>query len=230
MKDIIIANFGEIFCGLCGVIGIVVTAVLGYIYFRKKENDKFSVELFREYEKRSQELAKILQDLLSLSFVQSNYTDKQLDEISRNLSIFYFKYYLTLPAPLLRELQCLYTCLYHKGKVMYSVSKDDMGMDKQVRVKKKDEYEYLMKDSSILLRHDVNVLREFYQRKSDRLPDTFIKFQARHIITVMHDCWNIKEIHNWRKCLAKETLAQKERRYRRRQMLTIAYWKKLFQQ
>lgn len=200
-------NVVTLLVSFMGIVGIVFTAILGYRYFRKQEEDKISITLFAEYEKRAQELAIILQDLLTLSFVPSNYTDEQIDEISKNLSLFYFKYYLTLPSPVLCEIQCLFTCLYHRGKHLYGSVKDESGINRIRCLQRQYEYERLIKDSSILLKHDEDVIRRFYETHKDRLPDNYIKFQARHVITVIHDSWNINNLHEWKKCLTKETIA-----------------------
>lgn len=193
-----------------GLIGIVITAILGYRYFRKQEEDKISITFFIEYEKRAQELAIILQDLLTLTFVPSNYSDEQLDEISKKLSLFYFKYYLTLPAPVLCEIQCLFSCIHYRGKYLFTAVQEESGIYRLKRLGRKKEYELLMKDSSILFKHDEDVIRRYYQTHKDRLPDNYIKFQARHAITVIHDSWNISNIHEWKECLTKITLAKKD--------------------
>ena len=212
MIDIIISNIGDLIIAICGLLGIVVTSTLGYQYFRKKGKDHFCEDLFREYEKRSQELAMILRDLLSLSFVPSNYSDTQLEAIAKELSLFYFKYYLTLPTPVLHEIQCLFICLHYKGKHLYSYDRDLSGNDILIALKGEKEQEFMIKESSLMLRVDEEVIRRFYHIHKDKLSDTFLKIKARHVITIMHDSWNIDNIHEWKNILTKETIAQKEYR------------------
>ena len=70
----------------------------------------------------------------------------------------------------------------------------------------------MLKESSLMLRTDEEVIRRFYHIHKDKLSDTFLKIQARHVITIMHDSWNIDNIHEWKNILTKETIAQKEHR------------------
>lgn len=221
MSDDLIKIIGSIVSGLIGYI-------LGYIISRRKDKDDFSIALFQEYRTVANELETILKDLLSLSFVSSNYSDSQLNKIAEELSAFYFKNYLILPQTVLEEIQCLYTCLHHKGRRMFKTGKDELGNIVQRQLTKEEEQKYLMKDSSIMLRADEDVLRRFYKKYPDRLPDTFLKFQARHLLTVMHDCWNIKNIHEWKKRLSKDTIAQRERKQQWKKWLKYNHWKSIF--
>lgn len=47
---------------------------------------------------------------------------------------------------------------------------------------------------------------ELYQ-KYGRLPRyVYLRCHARHVITVMHECWNIHNVQKWRKRLKKKTI------------------------
>ena len=72
--------------------------------------------------------------------------------------------------------------------------------------------ECLIKDSFLTHRTHKKVILRFHKLYPERLPDLFLRYQARHLVTVLSESWNIKNIHNWKSILGKETIAKKETR------------------
>lgn len=228
MKSYILSLDPKIWIAVIGLLGTIAGYFIGYIVARKKGKDDVSVSLFQEYRDVAGELESILQDLLSLSFLPKHYSESQLKIIADNLSAFYFKNYMILPQAVLEEMQCLYTCLHHNGKRMYMVGRDEFGNKVQREIKKPNQFEYLLKDTSIMMRTSERAIRILYKNHPEKLKDAYLNFQARHVITVMHDCWNIKRIYTWKKDLTKDTIVQKERKMYLRRIFKLAYWKRVF--
>lgn len=228
MKSFILSLDPKIWGAIIGLLGTIVGYFIGYIVARKKGKDDVSVSLFKEYRDVAGELESILKDLLSLSFSPKQYSEAQLKIIADNLSAFYFKHYMILPQAVLEEMQCLYTSLHYNGKRMYMVGRDEFGNKVQKEIKKPKQFEYLLKDTSIMMRTSERAIRILYKCHPEKLKNSYLNFQARHVITVMHDCWNIKRIYSWKNDLTKDTIAQKERKLFLRRIFKFAYWKQVF--
>jgi hypothetical protein len=227
MRDLIQLLDPELWVAIIGVSGTIIGYFIGYIVARKKRKDIFSVALFQEYRDVADELENILKDLLSLSFIPKYYPASQLKDIADKLSAFYFKNYMILPQPVLEEIQCLYTCLHHNGKRMYVVGRDEYGNKVQKEIRKPQQFEYLLKDTSIMMRTSERAIRILYKDHPEKLKGSYLNFQARHVNTVMHDCWNAKKIFNWHNNLSKDTIAKKERKTMLRRIFKMAYWKQI---
>ena len=146
-----------------------------------------------------------------MSFSLSNYTDEQLNKIREDLSYFYFKYYLILPQKVLEEIYCLHACLYHKGRYGFTIE-HKIGTKPTLRkLKSIEEKKQFMKNATIIMRSDDDILIRFYLQNKERISDSIIKCQARNVITAFHDCWNIQNLYDWRNQLAKKTIAQIEK-------------------
>jgi len=199
---------------ICSLLGCVLGSggIIGLLFYLQKRKMIFSETLFSEYKNISQELVEILQDLLSLSFIPSKYTDEQLCEISENLSAFYFKYYLVLPQTVLLEIQSLYSSIYRKGDCMFlPVYDKKMKIYVQRKLSSEKEQIDFIKDTSLVLRNSVESIIRFYKIHPERIADTFLKCQARHVITVLDREWNLKNMHKWSKHTRKTTLCKRER-------------------
>ena len=127
-----------------------------------------------------------------------------------DLSLFYFKHYLLLPQKVLEEIYCLNACLYHQGKFGFMMASEKTGKPLLRRRKSTEEKMQLAKNASVFLRGEETVLERFYNKHIDRQPDTILKCQARNVMTAVHDCWNISNIHEWKQQLSKQTIAQLE--------------------
>lgn len=204
--------FADLICSLIGAF-LGSGGVIGFFFYRRKRRAEYDETLFAEYKSIAQELVEILKDLLSLSFIPNNYSDKQLNEIAENLSHFYYKYYLVLPQSVLREIQCLHSCLHRKGERLFDYYKDEKSqfyVQRWIRDEKK-QIEF-MKDTSIMLRSNVNAILRLYRKHPDRIHDTFLKCQARHVIIVLDREWNIKDMHKWSIRRKKQTLYMQEKK------------------
>ena len=198
-----------IFTLIVAIIGS--SGVIGFFFYRLKKKSEYNETLFVEYKSIAQELVEILKDLLSLSFIPNNYSDKQLNEIAENLSHFYYKYYLVLPQSVLREIQCLHSCLHRKGKRLFEYYKDEQSQFyKQRWIREEKRQIEFMKDTSIMLRSDVDAILRLYRQNPDYIADTFLKCQARHVIIALDREWNIKDIHKWSIRRKKQTLSMQE--------------------
>ena len=228
MRYFILSIDPKIWVAIVGLFATIVGYFIGYIVARKKGKDDLSVTLFQEYRNVAGELESILQDLLSLSFLPKHYSESQLKIIADNISAFYFKNYMILPQAVLEEMQCLYTCLHYNGKRMYMVGWDEFGNKVQKEIIRPKQFEYLLKDTSIMMRTSERAIRILYKSHPEKLKESYLNFQARHVMTIMHDCWNIKRIYSWKKDLSKDTIAQKERKLVLRRIFKLAYWKRVF--
>ena len=185
--------------------------VIGIFFYLQKRKAKYNETLFIEYKNIAQELANILKDLLTLSFIPSNYTDKQLDSIEQDLSAFYYKYYLVLPQSVLLEIHCLCSCLHHRGRRLFIPIMDkDEHIYVQRHLKRKNDQIKFIKDASLILRYNEKVIDRFYMKFKDRKEDTFLKCQARHVIVVLDREWNLKNMHKWAELRTKRTLYMQE--------------------
>lgn len=115
----------------------------------------------------------------------------------------------------------------HNGKRMYVVGRDEYGNKVQKEIRKPQQFEYLLKDTSIMMRTSERAIRILYKDHPEKLKGSYLNFQARHVITVMHDCWNAKKIFNWHNNLSKDTIEQKERKTMLRRIFKMAYWKQI---
>lgn len=191
------------------IIGIVFGACLGYLVFRKESAARFSATLFMEYKNIAQELAEILSNLKLQSLMPLGLTDNEYKRIDDELGLFFYKYYLVLPQQVLEELNCLHECLLSHGKQTYVVKYENAIPTVQPRISD-DEVSELMREVAIV--KTKRNLFDIYQRYG-RLPRfIFLKCQARHVITVMYDCWNLSNIHEWEKRLPKQTISQIEKK------------------
>lgn len=200
----------ELCCMLIGAI-LGSSGVIGLIFYLKKRTAEYNETLFNEYKNIAQELADVLKDLLTLSFIPSNYTEEQLNNIAQNLSAFYYKYYLVLPQSVLLEIHCLYSCIHHKGRSLYTpVMDQNEHVYVQRSLKLKNDQIKFIKDASLVLRYNEKIIDRFYKKFSDRKSDTFLKCQARHVIVVLDREWNLKDIHKWAELRIKQTLYMQE--------------------
>ena len=205
--DLLVAIIGL----LSALVGSILGCTLGYSFSKRKSKDEFNANLFFEYQNIVQELVSILQGILSLSFYPIKHTKEELKSVEENLSSFYFKYYLILPQPVLEEIQCLHLCLHYNGHRIFMPIKGLSGNTIKY-LNKKEELECLIKDSFLTHRTHKKVILRFHKLYPERLPDLFLRYQARHLVTVLSESWNIKNIHNWKSILGKETIAKKETR------------------
>lgn len=185
---------------LLNIIGIVVGAVAGYLISRLQNKDKYSAQLFSEYTKMAQELAAILEELLTLSLRPRKYTTDYCNTIAKELSKYYFKYYLVLSQQVLEEISCLHACLQCGGKYFFMI--DRTSQYTKIRPCKKAE------EINILFA-DIALTQTRQYKEYPRIPNYItLKCQARHVITVMHNSWDYKDIHKWQKKLPKRTVFQ----------------------
>ena len=227
MRDLIQLLDPELWVAIIGLSGTIIGYFIGYIVARKKRKDTFSVALFQEYRDVADELENILKDLLSLSFKPKYYPASQLKDIADKLSAFYFRYYIILPQAVLEEIQCLYTCLHYNGERMYMVGKDEFGNKVQRQIKRPEQFVFLLKDTSIMMRTSEKAIIKLYKSNPQKLEDSYLNFQARHVLTVVHDCWNAKKIFSWHNDLSKDTIVQRERKYFWKRIFKLAYWKQI---
>ena len=76
---------------------------------------------------------------------------------------------------------------------------------------KKEELESLVKDSFLTHRTDKEAILRFHELYPERTADIFLRYQARHLITVLNENWNIEKLHSWKNTLGKETIAKREK-------------------
>lgn len=187
----------------CTIIGCVV----GYCIFRLRYKNNYNAKLFNEYKQMAQDLATILEDLLTLSVGPKNYTIDNCKEIDNELSKFVFKYYLVLPQNVLMEINCLHLCLSSRGKNLFMI--DYSGKSPIIRpCNTAKEIYNLFTDVALLKTKGLNHIYNNYHRIPRYLN---LKCQARHVITVMHNEWDSAEFYKWQKKLPKHTIYQIEK-------------------
>ncbi len=188
----------------CTIIGCVV----GYCIFLLRHKRNYSAQLFNEYKQMAQELATILQDLLSLSIGPQNFTTEFCKEVDNELSKFVFKYYLVLPQKVLMEINCLHLCLNCRGKNLFII---DYSCETPIvrKCNTVEEINNLFKDVALKKTMGFNHIYNSYHRIPSYLN---LKCQARHVITVMHNEWDSAKFYKWQKKLPKRTIYQIEKR------------------
>ena len=192
---------------LCTVTGTIVGCVVGYCIFLLKHKNNYSAQLFNEYKVMAQELATILEDLLTLSIGPKNYTIDTCKEIDNLLSKYVFKYYLVLPQNVLMEINCLHLCLNCRGKHLFMI--DHSGKSPIIRqCNTVEEINNLFTDVALQKTKGLNHIYNYYHRIPSHLN---LKCQARHVITVMHNEWDSVEFYKWQKILPKHTIYQIEK-------------------
>lgn len=180
------------------ITGIVLTitsaisgAAVGYGIYRLKHRNNYSAQLYNEYKQMAQELAAILEDLLTLSMRPQKYSHEFCMALDKELSRFYFKYYLVLPQSVLEEMGCLHACLQTEGKYFFMVEKT-----KEPHVLRRCETAQEINN----LFTDIALTKTRTYEKYTRIPNYInLKCQARHVIIVMQDCWSSKDFHRWQK-------------------------------
>ena len=204
----------EILVAIIGLLGVLIGSILGctlgYFFSKKQSKDEFNANLFFKYQNITQELVDILQGILSLSFYPIKHTKEELKSVEENLSSFYFKYYLILPQSVLEEIQCLHLCLHYNGHRIFMPVRGSSGNTIK-HLDKKEELESLVKDSFLTHRTDKNAILRFHELYPERTADIFLRYQARHLITVLNENWNIEKLHSWKNTLEKETIAKREK-------------------
>lgn len=206
----------DIFVAIIGLLGALVGSTLGcalgYFFSKRQSKNEFNANLFFKYQNIAQELVDILQGILSLSFYPIKHTKEELKSVKENLSSFYFKYYLILPQSVLEEIQCLHLCLHYNGHRIFMSVKGPSGNTIK-HIDKKEELESLVKDSFLTHKTNKKAILRFHELHPERTADIFLRYQARHLITVLNENWNIKKLHSWKNTLGKETIAKKEKKY-----------------
>lgn len=202
------------------ILGVIIGSFLSYVFSRKESKDKFSANLFMEYKNISQELADIFKELQLQSLMPLTVHKGIRDKIDKELAMFLYKYYLVLPQAVIEEINCLHECLLCNGSSIFMV-KQVYGLPEiQKRTTDKDVKDLL--ESVALIQVDGRSLFDIYNQYK-RLPNSiFLKCQARHVIFVMHDCWNLSNIHKWKKQLTKMTIAQRKKKLKRKVRSTPA--------
>lgn len=192
---------------MASIIGIVIGAVLSYRYFRKKEQDKFSKELYFKYQELAQELASCLQEFLPLSLKLQGYTEETFCRVDRELSNYFFKYYLILPQSVLEEISCMHACLRQNGNKIYIVDRT-----KDIPFIRSCEYE----KETLEFFKEVTIFRtrknwaEIYLKYKKVPKSIALRCQARHVIAAMQSTWQYKDMYSWKEQMQKKTLAQIE--------------------
>ena len=144
------------------------------------------------------------------AFYPIKHTKEELKSVEENLSSFYFKYYLILPQSVLEEIQCLHLCLHYNGHRIFMPVRGSSGNTIK-HLDKKEELESLVKDSFLTHRTDKKAILRFHELYPERTADIFLRYQARHLITVLNENWNIEKLHSWKNTLGKETIAKREK-------------------
>ena len=174
----------------------------GYLIFRIKQRNTYSEKLFNDYIQMEQELALILEDLLTLSMWPCDCNTKFCNTIDNALSNYYFKYYLVLPQKVLEEISCLHACLQCEGENLYMVDRTKETPVLRPR-ETKEEKNNLFKNIALI---ETKLIEQ-----NIRIPNYLVlKCQARHIISVMHDSWKPEDFQRWQKKLPKRTVLQIE--------------------
>lgn len=197
---------------IIGVTGLVTGSALGYCVFRLQQKNNYSAELFNEYKLKTQELAVILEDLLTLSMLPRHYSTEYCRNVDKELSKYFFKYYLDIPQEVLEEINCLHACLQCRGKYLFMVDKTG-GIPVLRPRRTTKELNDLFNDVALIMTWNLDG-----QKKIPR--SIVLRCQARHVITVMHNCWKYKEIHKWPKKLPKRTVLQLEKSNKHKHFLT----------
>ncbi len=202
--------FNSLVDAIAGIGGIIIGALLGYIYFRKKEQDKFSRDMYFRYQELAKELAICLQTFLPLTLKPQGYRARICQEVDRELSSFFFKYYLILPQSVLEEISCMHACLQHNGDKIFIVDKSN-----EIPLIRSCEYE----NETLKFFEEVTIFRtkknwaEIYL-KYKRVPRYIaLRCQARHAIAAMQAAWQYEDMYSWRKQMKKRSLAQMDKIY-----------------
>ena len=190
------------------IVGAILGACLSYVFFRRKSRDGFSATLFMEYKNIAQELAVIFKELQLQSLMPLAVNKGVCDKIDKDLAVFLYKYYLVLPQAVIEEINCLHECLLSDGNSIFMVKQENGLPEIQKRITDEDVKDLL--ESVALIQVKGRSLFDIYKRYK-KLPNSiFLKCQARHVIFVMHDCWNLSNIYEWKKQLTKMTIAQRK--------------------
>ncbi len=188
---------------LTGIVVLVAGAVVGYFISKLQHRDDYSEKLFNDYIQMEQELALILEDLLTLSMWPCDCNTKFCNTIDNALSKYYFKYYLVLPQEVLEEISCLHACLQCGGEELYMV--DRTKETPVLRPRKTEE------EKNKLFKNIALIETKLIKQNKIRIPNYLIlKCQARHVISVMHDSWKPEDFQRWQKKLPKRTILQIE--------------------
>ena len=202
-------NNYDVLVAFSGIAGIIIGYLLRYLFSRKENRDKLNATLFAEYKIFAQELSDILKDIELQSLMPQKITTEKCYEIDNALGVFLYKYYLTLPQPVIEEINCLHECLLCGGKQAFIVKRKD---DLPVLLPRTSDEDIRSLLEEVAVVTPKRNLYEIYQTYG-RLPKSILlKCQARHVITVMHNCWNHSNIYEWQKRLPKKTIAQTRRR------------------
>lgn len=188
------------------LVGIVLGAVLAYLFSRKGSMDDLNKTLLTEYKNISQELAEILKDILTLSLKPEKISAEKCKEIDISLGDFVFRHFLVLPQPVLEEINCLHVCLTCGGKKAYIVKHEGSLPVLQPRASD-DDIKNILEDVAIVTTR--RTLFDIY-KKYGKLPQSVIlKCQARHVMIVMNEHWNLSRFNEWAKSLPKTTIAKR---------------------
>ncbi len=187
------------------IIGIVIGAIMAYLFSRRENKDKIRALLFTEFKNISQELAEVLQDVLYLSLMPDVIPKTKCKEIDRVLSNFAFKYMFILPRPVLEEINCLHVCLMVGGNKTYIVKQQNGLPVLQPRTSDEDIKSLLDEVALVTTKRNLFAIYKNY----GRLPNSvLLKCQARHVMVVMKECWKMSDVYNWEKELSTMSIAK----------------------
>lgn len=155
----------------------------------------------------AQELALCMQDFLPLSLKPQGYTKETIRKADKELSTFFFKYYLILPQIVLEEISCMHACLQQNGERVYIGDRTN-----KIPLIRSCEHE----EETLEFFKEVTIFRtkknwaEIYL-KYKRVPKYIaLRCQARHVIAAMQSTWQYKDMYSWKEQMQKKTLAQIE--------------------
>lgn len=180
--------------------------LVGLWFFIQKRRIKLGETLFLEYKNIAQELAIVLEDLLSLSLNPQYYSYKKCMEIDKALSSFFFKYYLVLPQDVLLEINCLHACLNDTENRLFIVDKREKLPLLRPRTSD-EEIVSLLNDVALVKKG--RGLSDIYLEYHILPRYMFLKCQARHVITILGRSWNMRDLYSWSNNLSKHTLAER---------------------
>lgn len=188
---------------IVALVGILLGSFLTYVLSRKKSKDNVDIELYTEYKNIAQELAEALKDVLNLSLIPEYYSKKRCEEIDNALAKFTFKHLLILPPPVLEEINCLHVCLVCGGKNSYMIKRENCVPTLQTRTTEEDIKALL---DNVALVTTKRSLFDIY-KKYGKLPvSVLLKCQARQVMVVMSECWNMAGMFGWKNKLPKKSI------------------------
>lgn len=107
------------------IMGVCLTAIIGgffgYVYYTKQCLYRYKLSLYNKYLNLVQEVAKVLEDNMQLSFRSDMFVPVNTNQLSRRISKLYFENILLFPDEVKADFLCLSACINSGGKYIWQI-------------------------------------------------------------------------------------------------------------